>query len=221
MPRARGWTDDQLRLAVAESTNLFQVCRALGIAPGARTYTLLRRHIARLGLDAAHLPQVERPRRRRTWTDDDLRAAVATNTSYSGVLRALGYNPSGGMHRYIRQMIRGLALDTSHFTGQGWARGRTDLTTARRPFSEILVKGSDYTSTSVLRKRLIAAGLKPAHCERCGIDTWLGVPVPLTLDHINGDPMDHRLENLRILCPNCHSLTDTWCRTARRTTPPA
>lgn len=125
MPRPRAWTDDQLRAAVAESTSLFQVCRALAITPGSRTYALLRRHIGRLGLDDSHLPQIERPRRRRSWTDDELRKAVAACTTWSGLLRELGYAPSGGMHRYITAKVQSLDIDSSHFVGQAWSRGRT------------------------------------------------------------------------------------------------
>ena len=128
------------------------------------------------------------------------------------VLRRLGYEPNGGVHRFVVSHIRRLGIDTDHFLGQAWARGRENGTGFRaRPLSEILVRNSTYTNVARLRKRLIAAGLKVARCERCGRDEWEGEALPLALDHVNGDPSDHRLENLRILCPNCHALTDTWC----------
>lgn len=209
MGRRRTWTDEDLEVAVELSENLFQVCQLLGIQPGSRTYSLLRRHIMRLGLDGSHLPPVERAgrgRRRMTWTDGDLRVAVAESTTMSEVLRRLGYQPSGGAHRYIRQKIANLGLDTSHFVGQSWARGRSHRRN-RVPLEEILVQNSTYAVISRLRRRLVAEGLKEARCECCGLDTWLGEPLPLTLDHINGDPTDNRIENLRILCPNCHALT--------------
>ena len=76
---------------------------------------------------------------------------------------------------------------------------------------EILVENSTYRSSAQLRRRLILAGLKCQRCEHCGLDEWMGQELPLSLDHINGDPTDNRLENLRILCPNCHALTETWC----------
>ncbi len=116
------------------------------------------------------------------------------------------------MYRYVNAKIRTLGIDTSHFPGQAWSRGMTCPEGSRsRPLEEILVLGSTYPSGR-LRERLVAAGLKTAHCEICGTADWQGKPLSLALDHINGDPIDNRLENLRILCPNCHAQTDTWCR---------
>lgn len=60
-----------------------------------------------------------------------------------------------------------------------------------------------------LRLKLIAAGLKENKCEECGLETWRGMPLPLELDHLNGNRFDNRLENLKIKCPNCHSQADT------------
>jgi hypothetical protein len=212
MGRRRTWTDEDLTTAVEVADNLFQVCQLLDIKPGARTYELLRRHMDRLGLDRARFPKAERaqPRRRGGWTDDDLPGVVARCRSLTMVLKELGYKPSGGMHRFVKQKIMNLGIDTSHFVGQGWSKGLYNNHT-RIPLDEILVKNSTYTSTGGLRRRLIAEGLKEARCECCGLNTWLGQPLPLTLDHVNGDHTDNRIENLRILCPNCHALTPTWC----------
>lgn len=213
MPRPRRWTDEQLRDAVAASASRLEVCRRLGITVGGGTYASLRRHIARLGVDDSHLPQFDgKVCKRRSWTDEEFAEAVRLSRSFSEVQRRLGYSVSGGMHRFISAHIKRLGLSTEHFTGQAWLRGRRGVITRQpRPLQELLVVGS-VISSSALRKRLIREGLLEPKCEMCGLDTWRGEPLPLALDHINGDPGDNRLENLRILCPNCHALTDTWCR---------
>lgn len=115
--------------------------------------------------------------------------------------------------------IRRLDLDTSHFNGQAWARGRSFKGRRAMPLEQILVANSPASSTGLLRKSLIAAGLKPDHCEECGLREWRGRPLPPALDHIDGDHTDSRLENLRILCPNCHAITDTWCNSSSRRRP--
>jgi Zn finger protein HypA/HybF involved in hydrogenase expression len=221
MPRPRSWTDEQLIAAVAASRTLQEVHQRLGLKAG--KYDLMRRHIERLGIDASHLPCAKvgeklQSGRARAFNDDELVEAVLAEKTVNGVLRRLGYPTNGGMFRYIKAHIRRLDLDTSHFTGQSWAKGRTLPRGPKRPIAELLVEGSVVTSAS-LRRRLIAEGLKAARCEECGLDEWRARPLPLELDHVNGDHTDNRLQNLRILCPNCHAQTDTWCTRNRRRTP--
>jgi transposase-like protein len=212
MPRPRPWADDDLQQAVAESETLAEVYRALQVRQCGKTYGAIRAAIARLELDAAHLPHlIAQPRRRRTWTDDELRSAVASSLTHSEVQRRLGYTPSGGIHRFVRAHIARLGIDTSHFVGQAWMRGRTKPPARRRLELEVLLVTGSTVSSSSLRQKLVRAGLKEARCEMCGISEWNGTPLSLELDHINGDHTDNRVENLRIVCPNCHSITETWC----------
>lgn len=222
MPRAPRWTDDELRHAVAQSSCLKEVCDRLGLRAGGGTYLSLERHISLLGLNASHLER-RRPKPhsvRRRWTDDDLAEAVRASVSVTEVSRRLGYAPSGGVHRFVNHYIGRLGLDTSHFRGQGWSKGRTlGPSRARRPLEEILVRDSSYVSCSTLRARLIRDGIKRARCELCDLAEWRGHALPLEFDHVNGDHTDNRLDNLRILCPNCHALTDTWCGRRRRRSP--
>ncbi len=93
-----------------------EVCRRIGILPS--RYDTIRRHIDRIGVDGSHLSGIVAKRGyRRTWTDDDLVAAVREAATMSEVMARLGYRPSGGMHRYLVARIRQLNLDTSHFLG--------------------------------------------------------------------------------------------------------
>jgi hypothetical protein len=74
---------------------------------------------------------------------------------------------------------------------------------------QVLVKDSTYQSNK-LRKKLLKAGVKDHRCEMCDRTEWMGSPIPLELDHINGDKHDNRLFNLRVVCPNCHATTETY-----------
>ena len=185
------------------------VLRELGLAVTSAEHTAIRRRVARLGIDASHLA---RPRhfsgRRARWTDEELCNAVTDERSVAGVLRRLGLVPAGGNYEQVRRRIRVLGLDISHFTGAAWSRGRT-LPARIADLREVLVVDR-LVSSHDLKWRLIRAGLKPTACELCG---WAQrAPdgrIPIELDHINGDRTDNRLENLRILCPNCHALQPT------------
>ncbi len=78
------------------------------------------------------------------------------------------------------------------------------------PLEELLVVGRKETSRTYLKNRLIKAGLKENRCEECGITEWRGKPLSMELHHVNGDGQDNRLENLQLLCGNCHAQTDNW-----------
>ena len=148
---------------------------------------------------------------RRTYrcTDDEVRQAVAAALSIADALRQLGLAPKGANYRTIQRRIRELGLDTEHFLGQGWRKGSPRPVVPARALEEILARDSPYQS-SKLKRRLIAAGYKDARCEECGLTEWNGKPIPLELHHINGDSTDNRIENIRILCPNCHAQTPTY-----------
>lgn len=206
--RSHRYTEEQFRSAVDDPDvrNIADLCRALGIVPRGASYETVRQFARTIEVDLGRL-EPERPRRPE-YTDDELAAAVAANHSMAAVIRQLGGRLSRSSYRRVRADVERLDLSTTHWKGQGWSRGMT-FPERRRPIEEYLVEGRLIAGTD-LRLRLIAAGLKEHRCEMCRRTRWNDRPIPLELDHINGDRRDNRLANLRLLCPNCHALTPTY-----------
>jgi len=148
--------------------------------------------------------------RHRRWTDEQLIEAVRGSRSMRETLAKLGLNPTGANYVGVRGHMRRLAVEDSHFLGQAHLRGGHHAWAPKTPLDAVLVVDSRYTSTSHLKRRLIAAGVFASRCVECGLTEWRERPLSLVLDHINGNNRDHRIENLRLLCPNCHSQTSTF-----------
>jgi len=138
---------------------------------------------------------------------------VKESFSIAQVIKKCGLKPVGGNYRTIKTRIKDLNLDTSHFTGQGHLKGKTHKNTREFTIDESFVKGGTLTSFN-LSKKIRKYNLKPYECSnpKCNIGgTWLGDTISLHLDHIDGDNTNNELNNLRFLCPNCHSQTSTYC----------
>jgi Zn finger protein HypA/HybF involved in hydrogenase expression len=143
-----------------------------------------------------------------SYTIEEFKSAVQGSYSIAQALTKLGVSPRGGNYRVFKKFEKLYEIDTSHFTGQGHLKGKTHNFNTT-PLSEILIKDCEYNSNK-LRKRLISEGIKEHKCECCGLNEWLGELIPLELDHIDGDHYNNILENLKILCPNCHAKTPTY-----------
>lgn len=132
----------------------------------------------------------------RNYTDEDIIKYAAEVVSMSQLLLKLGLKPVGGNFHTIERKIKKLDVDTKHWTGKIWAKGRR------------LKEWSAYTSLSQLKKHLIT--LRGHKCEICNNSEWLDKQIKLELHHIDGFRDNNKEENLQLLCPNCHSYTDTW-----------
>ena len=136
----------------------------------------------------------------RYWTNPDnealLRKAVKQARSFREVLRILGLVQAGGNYHNIRHHISRLDLDISHFLGQGWNKGN--------------YKNRDYANNTYWKKYLIREyGHKCGECRR---KTWNKKPIPLEVEHLDGNRYNFDKENLILLCCNCHAQTETWRR---------
>ena len=115
------------------------------------------------------------------------------------------------LHDQIKEKIKELNLDVSHMTHQGWNTGGAyRKVKIAQPISEILVENSKFTSSNKLRIKLLRDGLKEHKCESCGNTEWMFLPIPLELHHVNSIRTDNRIENIQLLCPNCHALTPNY-----------
>lgn len=137
-----------------------------------------------------------------------LEPIVKKSKSKADVLRAIGLAPKGGNYAILTRWLDEHKIDYSHFTGASWSKGEffTDRV-CKIKLEDLLKENVDYHSDT-LKKRLWQTGTKEQKCEICGIIDWNGKPLTFELHHINGNHYDNRLENLQILCPNCHSQTE-------------
>lgn len=146
--------------------------------------------------------------RKRKWSTDQLLFAVANNYSYASVLKELGLKPTGGNYAQLKKHIKAYELDASHFTGQSTNAGKK-MPSRWVNVESKLTRNSEW-NTNALRQQLIRAEIFKHECSGCFNDMWMGSPIPLELDHIDGDRTNNLIDNLRVLCPNCHALTDTY-----------
>jgi len=141
------------------------------------------------------------------YTEEQLREAVKHSSSHRQVLLKLNVAPFGGNYAVLKKAIQHYQLNTAHFKGQAWNKGK--ILPARQTTASYLANQAPIQSYK-LKKRLIAEGIFKHECMDCHRTTWNAQPIPLELDHIDGNNKNNRLDNLRLLCPNCHALTPTY-----------
>lgn len=150
------------------------------------------------------------------YTKEWLEELCQDSSSLAEVLRKAGRKPGGGSQATLKQKIQEFSIDISHFSGQGWSKGKTAAEDSRiqskekYSLEEILIEDSPVTQ-KILRGYIERHNVIPYKCAICGCTgEWQNGQIALELDHINGINTDNRVENLRFLCPNCHALTETY-----------
>ncbi|GGW20400.1 hypothetical protein GCM10018980_36890 [Streptomyces capoamus] len=207
------YTRERLAQAAMQCSDLDEVIAFLGTRPYGHLRGYLVKRFAHFGIDISHFAPVGRQARPAA---EELRTVVEESVSVTEVLRRLGRPNNGGQRAMLGKWIAEDGLDTAHFLGQAHRRGKPG-TNAKRPEAVLVQRECGHRiATERLRRALRAVGV-PEQCARCGVGPeWRGKPMTLEIDHIDGDWRDNRRENLRLLCPNCHAITRTWCRGGRR-----
>jgi hypothetical protein len=148
------------------------------------------------------------------YTKELLEPIVAKCISMAGVIKTLGLRQSGGNHSHLKRVIEKFEISTNHFLGSRANQGPNHKggPDKKLPEEYLVLRREDQPRThgKKLRRALVESGVEDK-CNKCGIlPVWNGKPLVLTPDHRNGKFWDNRKENLELLCPNCHSQTDTF-----------
>jgi hypothetical protein len=207
MPWRPRYTEAQARAAIGGAESWGEVLQALGYGYFGKNIQTVRKWARRWGISTEHLPSSGRQHCR--YTEDEAREAIAASRSWTEALRRLGYCHTGANPRTLKRRAAEWNISTLHF--DPYAASREGLRRPPKPLEEILVEGSTY-SRSNLKQRLYDSRLKERRCELCGQgELWRGKRIGLILDHANGVRDDNRIQNLRVLCPNCAAALDTHC----------
>lgn len=222
LPRrpAQRYTKEVLEDAAAHCGSVREILEYLGVPPYDTAYGHVQRRLAHFQIDTSHFPPPAGPDK--VISERQLRSTVSESTSMAGVLRCLQLPDNGTSRRWLRRRVAAYDISTAHFTGQGHFLGVPSPN--RKSADEILRQldvGAPRTKRSLLHRSLQEKGL-PYVCGRCGTgELWQGRKLVLEIDHINGDRLDNRIENLRYLCPSCHSQTNTFAGRNRQASIPS
>lgn len=200
------WNDKIfLEKIIAKSTSKKSVLENIGYNPKSSTSgKKLNNAILKFNISIDHFSYRSSGRTKWEEIEEELRQIVKEEKSYSAVLTRLGKKSKSGNYLTLQKYIKRYNIDISHF--DPYSR----LPKNKIPLNEILEGKHPSYGTAALKQRLYDTGLKQKKCKECGITTWNNKSITLELDHINGISNDHKYNNLRILCPNCHSQTPTF-----------
>lgn len=207
---ASAYTKERLEEAAQGARTLSEALVRLGVDPRSSTRRYVLGRMRKLGVDTSHFQ-----REGVKWSREALQEAVWASTNMCEVLRHLGLEVVGGHHTHISRRIKAYGIDTSHFQiptrrGKPWRPRTPEGLLVEQPTAHARRIPNDR-----LKWAMTTRGV-PERCTLCGTGSvWRGRSLPLEVDHMDGDWRNNRIENLRLLCPNCHASTDTWCRGGR------
>ncbi len=141
-------------------------------------------------------------RKYREYTDNDVIRVAAEVTSFAGFLRGLGLKQAGGNYAHARKTLQRLKVDTCHWTGQAWNKDKQ------------LKDWSQYARAAKIKPHLIR--VRGHKCECCNLSEWRDSPIGLEIHHVDGDRTNNELDNLQLLCGNCHHLTPNFRNRSRK-----
>lgn len=205
------WTDNEIHTMIKDGVSLTAFLKAKKVSPTGKPRDILRQDLTRLGYASINLLKNIR---RRKWTKEQVSKAVKESFGFVDCYRLLTgkHNKTGKSIRRLKKLILEYGIDTSHF--QDW-HIRVKLGTNKH-------HGNIYSDAEVFKLNTKATRRTvydryttinpPICCSKCQLKEWLGEPLTVQLDHIDGNRNNCSLINLRWLCPNCHSQTETYSR---------
>jgi hypothetical protein len=212
MPWKPTYTREMAAEAISRADTWSEALEYLGLSPYGKNMRTIRKWAAEWRIAADHLPPYRPRGTGPRFTEAEARLAIATSKSWSEALRRLDYCPTGGNPGTLKRWAETWEIPTDHF--DPYAASREALKKhwhKPRALTEVLTEHSTIARTA-LKERLYEAGLKERRCELCGQgERWNGMQMSLIIDHENGVRDDNRLENLRIVCPNCAATLETHC----------
>lgn len=198
-----------LEKLVKEGLNFKEILLELDILPNWRNYNTLKKYLMKFNIDYSHLTN-NISNTKSNWEREKIENIIKESLSQKEVLEKMGLRAAGSNFETLKKYIKLYNLDTTHFRrcyDNMVFKNKDNKITLK----EVLKENSNY-SRGHLKERLYEDGLKERKCELCGQDEeWNGKHMSLILDHINGIYNDNRIENLRIVCPNCNATLETHC----------